>query len=99
MDVEELSAHCVPDGWPDDGHRVEDAEIEGGVLRPDVLVDVGDPEGVEGRSTSTVQQLSSHEYILVPVPSPLNKKVQSFIEAEEDILQLISWYRRWGVCC
>ncbi len=40
MDVEELAADGVAEGWPEDCHRVEHSQVERGGIRTHALIDI-----------------------------------------------------------
>ena len=73
MDFEKLTPHGVAEGGTNDGHRVEHAQEEGRIFCADVLVDVRDPERVEGRGARPVQQVGRHKHKLQVVVAAILK--------------------------
>ena len=46
MYIKELATHGVAKGGTDNGHCIKDAQVEGGGVGADVLVNIGDTERV-----------------------------------------------------
>ena len=59
---EKLPAHLVAEGGSDDGHGVEEPEVDGDVLGMDDVVDKGGAQSKEGRGSHPDQEETEYEH-------------------------------------